>query len=159
MTVKEQIQKKISEYKEDFFKECGFNLIVIPLVGLPKVSIYKIADLCCDFLKVEKDDIDSRKKLSIKAKEFIFGVTYKMSYDNVEIFSAISLDRTSFYNIKDRFTEKCKNRAYKYEFYAFIEYLYNNIDNPISKDNWLSTVEYLDTIFVEDLPTEEVFNC
>lgn len=157
MKIKEQIQKKIAEYKKDFYEECGFHIIVIPQVGIPKMPLYEVINLACDFLDTQAEKINTRSKVSIKSKEFVFGVCSKMGFEGKELYKALELDRTSMYNLKDRFENKLKTiRAYKYEFYKFIEYLYENSQTETYLNNtekWEEKAEYLDTLYLEELPT------
>lgn len=155
MKIKDKIQSKIEQYKKDFYDECGFGLIIIPQVSIPKVPLYEVINIACDFLSTQAEYINSRSKSSIKAKEFVFGVCSKMGFENKELYQALELDRTTMYSLKDRFENKIKQtRAYKYEFYKFIEYLYEYTQKKtyIPESNWEDKVEYLDTLYLEELP-------
>lgn len=159
MTIKEQIQKKINDYKEDFYKECGFHLIVIPQVSIAKVPLYEVCTYCCYFLELNESDLHSNRKVAVKAKEFISGLASKMGYREEEIYKALLLDRTSLYKVNKRFREDMtETRSYKYEFYRFMEYLYKQINLSYDKSGtkeWKEKVEYLDLIFLEHIDIEQ----
>jgi len=153
MTIKEQIQKKIEGYKEDFYKECGFHIIVIPQVSIDKVSLYDVCKFVCFFLDLEVEDLNSNKKVAVKAKEFIVGVSLKMGYDEKEVYKAIEIDRTTMYTMIRRFRESIEeDRPYKYDFYKFLEYLYIQVNKEefIKGKEWIEKVDFLDSIFITD---------
>lgn len=155
MTIKEQIQKKINGYKKDFYEECGFHIVVIPQIGIRKIPLYNICNYCCYFLDIPTEDLHTNKKLSVVAKEFITGICLKMGYAEQEVYKALDLDRTSLYNVYDRFCKKLEEtRSYKYEFYKFMEYLYQqdgHEENKTPTRDWNQRVDYLDLIFLEEV--------
>lgn len=155
MTIKEQINNLVEGYKLDFYKQCGFHLIVIPQVGLPKIPLYEICNYCCDHLEIKVDILHTNQRTAIKAKQFITGLCIKMGYEEVEIYKALGLDRTSLYNTKRKFNSSMKNRTYKYEFYKFLGYLYEYIDKDFDRlsGNWHIKVDFYDSIFMDNPTT------
>lgn len=147
MTIKERINRKIQEYKNDFFNETGLVLIAIPKVALPVVSMEVLGTFVCYFYKIE--ELKGRGGDTVDAKQSFIALAEKMGYSDSNIASFLSLERSTVTTARTSFTSKMRNLPYRYRFYQCLEYIMENVgrEDLIQDAQWAERVDSYNIIF------------
>ena len=153
MTIKDQIEDLLADYRKDFYEKTGLMLVAFPDKTLPKIDLYEIVSLTCAFYDVEEGELVRRTAKATKVKDAVTGLALKMNYSVQEIYKLLSIERSAFSAVRHRFSNNiAASKSYRYEFYRLLQYIEENVDNQkiILNTNWKNPTEYVEAVFIED---------
>lgn len=149
MTIKELINNKIKEYKEDFYNSTGLQLIALPTSDVPRIDLYTLAEIVCEYYNIDINILNTNLGRVSTAKDAIIAIATKMGYSYKDIGKRLGISHATVHSILRRFRGSFDAKPYRVQFYVLLEHLYNATQNDkhIKNMNWHEKEEHFDTVF------------
>jgi len=147
MSIKEQIEQLVEQYKKDFFEKTGIMLLAIPETDIKKVDAYEVVKFVCYYLGVEQENLFNRSAPAVRAKEFICAILNKMGYSADSIGKFLGLDRTTVIAMRKTIGKKMEAKFYRTDLYRCIIYLCEQTDTNFVKEDWHKMEQKYDSVF------------